>query len=85
MRNEAKSGTRVMFRELSRHVGREPLTRSRMARDEWHKEALAEMTPGEFVASLAIMAGVLFLTLAFLWIAEPMRQQAEAQRVEVAR
>lgn len=54
-------------------------------RDEWHKQALEEMTAGELVGSFALIIAVLALTLAFLVIAEPMRQQYEAQRVEVAK
>lgn len=43
--------------------------RGLVSRDEWHKQALAEMTPGEFFGSLAIVVSVLLLTLALLWLA----------------
>lgn len=38
------------------------------------------MTAGEFWGSIAIVAAVLLLTLAFLWIAPPTPAEIEANR-----
>lgn len=38
------------------------------------------MTAGEFWGSIAIVAAVLLLTLAFLWIAQPTQEEVDYNR-----